>query len=100
MDEKIVYLDSGKVVGKVVGDTFIKNVKSSKHFLQKPPAIAFDMSSMEEAERLGAMHVRVFDKENKTTYSAPIARVWQRGFSIQRGFGSQVALRLTDWDIS
>ena len=31
-----------KVVGKVVGKLFMKNLKGSVHFLRIPPAIAFD----------------------------------------------------------
>ena len=42
-----------RVVGAVKGDTFFKTIRKS-HFLRKPPAIAFDTNSLEQAKQAGA----------------------------------------------
>ena len=87
----------GKIVGAVVGDTFRKRVQSSKHFLRKPPAIAFDVSTLLDAQRAGATWVKVTDADTGRVYRASIHAVLQDGFAVNRGFGAQVALPLSKW---
>jgi hypothetical protein len=86
------------VVGEVRGGVFYKTVRASAHFLQKPRAIAFDVSTLHDAERAGALHVEITDSESGRVYRAPIAHVWARGFRVSRGFGEQVALTLGEWN--
>jgi hypothetical protein len=87
----------GHVVGKVKGDTFFKAVDGSRHFLRVPPAICFDEQSLKEAERAGAVHVAVTDRETGIAYRASIRLVWDSGFKVNRGFGNQIALPLDKW---
>ena len=69
---------SGKrIVAKVRGDTLYKTVNSSKHFLKIPPAIAFDISTLEDAERAGAVRVQVKDRDTGTSYKATIKHIWK-----------------------
>ena len=82
-----------KVVGHIEGDTFHKQVEGSRHFLRRPPAIAFDVSTLDDAEKKGAKHVCVTDKE----YHARMSTVRDKGFSMNRGYGNQIALPLTEW---
>lgn len=87
-----------KIVGYVQGQTFFKRIKSSKHFLRKPPAIAFDTSSLCDAELLGARFVQVTDSESGKVYKASIDQIWVEGFSLNRGHGQQQALHLSKWN--
>ena len=94
--KQAVYV-GGKVVGHVSGDIFSKKVKGSKHFLRKPPAIAFDRNSLEQAERLGASKIIIHDTESRISYSGALQTVLKRGFKVNRGHGDQIALPLADW---
>lgn len=84
-----------KVIGHVKGDVFYKTIKGSKHILRRPPALAFDVQSLEEAEQAGARKVEVLDTETKNRYVAQLAHVWEKGFRLNRGFGEQIALPMT-----
>ncbi len=86
-----------KVVGCIEGDTFHKQVEGSRHFLRRPPAIAFDVSTLDDAEKKGAKHVCVTDKETWKEYHARMSTVRDKGFSMNRGYGNQIALLLTEW---
>lgn len=95
-----IFTASGKVCGKVCGDTWHKTIHGNKHFLQRPPAIAFDLKSLEQVEHVGARRVVVVDQENGTTYTASLARLRESGFEFDRGHGRQVALPLSGWTIT
>lgn len=87
---------NGKVVGEVRDDgVFQKHILSSRHFLQRPTrSIAFDEQTLAAAERAGADQVEIFDDETNEVYRASIALIRERGFQVERGFGSQIALAL------
>ena len=90
---------SKKVVGTVAGHVFFKSIYGSRHFLRRPPAIAFDVQSLADATRAGAVVVVVTDMETGTTYTSSIPYVYKAGFSINRGFGNQIALPMSKWEI-
>jgi hypothetical protein len=85
------------VVGHVRGDTFYKRLRASAHFLRVPPAIAFDVSTLDDAERAGARFVHVTDGESGRVYRSSIATIRANGFRVARGFGEQIALALDDF---
>lgn len=86
------------VVGKVSGDTFLKSVDGSRHFLRVPPAICFDVQSLKDAEQAGAVYAEVTDRETSKVYRSSIRFVWEQGFKVNRGFGEQWALALKEWN--
>ena len=88
-----------QVVGKVLNGVFTKRVRSSRHFLRKPPAIALDIDTVEQALRLGATKVEVYDMESGMFYRAKIDLIFEKGFRFNRGFGDQIALCLSRWEI-
>ena len=88
-----------KTFGIVYGDILRKTVKASKHFLKKPPAICLDSDALERAIQAGATRVEVLDQESGCTYSQTIAQVKRAGFVIDRGWGVQLALVLTAWQV-
>lgn len=92
-----IYVGS-KTVGAVKGDCFFKRVMASAHFLRKPPAIAFDVSTLRDAEAAGAKWVEVTDAESGRVYRASMATVWERGKGFNRGYGAQWFLPLNEWN--
>ncbi|OQY87265.1 MAG: hypothetical protein B6D41_11825 [Chloroflexi bacterium UTCFX4] len=89
---------NSKIIGEVCGETFYKNVLGSKHFLRVPRAIAFDVSSLNDAENADARFVQVTDAETSRVYRASIATIRAKGFRVARGFGEQIALALEFWN--
>jgi hypothetical protein len=91
---------NGRIVGQVKGNAFTKTVSGSKHFLRSPKAIALDTQSVADARKAGATLVEVVDRETGLVYRASIDRLFTKGFSLDRGYGSQIALSITDWNTS
>lgn len=87
----------GKPIGHVVGDEFRKTVRGSVHFLRRPRAIAFDTSTLQDAEQYGASIVVVQDAETGKVYRASLGTVRQHGFTLDRGHNQQIALPLERW---
>jgi hypothetical protein len=85
------------IVGEVRGDTFYKRLRASAHFLNVPPAIAFDVSTLDDAERAGARFVEITDTESGRVYRSSIATIRAKGFRVARGFGEQIALAMDEW---
>lgn len=98
MSDRVEVYAGPKVIGFVESGVFRKNVRSSKHFLKKPPAIAMDVASLEMAEAAGAVAVEVTDLDTGIVYTVSVRKVWQQGWLINRGHGDQVALSLSFWD--
>lgn len=96
---KLVYA-GGRVIGSVKGDTFYKRVSGSKHFLEKPPAIMFDIQSLKDAERYGAKFIHITDRETDDIYTAPTALIWAKPIYKNYGFGEQVGLCLIDFTVN
>ena len=94
--EKAIYVGN-RLVGWVSDGIFRKRLRASEHFLRKPEAIAFDVSSLQDAEAQGARIVSVTDVETGTEYEAFISTIWADGFSVNRGHGKQRALRISLW---
>jgi len=88
----------GKVVGRVENKTFCKTIIGSKHLLRIPPAIAFDVTSLEAAESAGAQMVWVKDVETASVYETTISKIKEKGIRLNRGYGDQVALPLKNWN--
>ena len=89
-----------KPIGFVSGGRFCKTITGSKHMLRSPKAIAFDVCTLDDAERAGASHVSVTDSETGRTYCAPIDDVRRFGFPVVRGHGRQVALPLDRYSVN
>lgn len=84
----------GKIVGRVIAGVFIKRVDGSKHFLHNPPAISFNRTSLDAATKAGAVYVHITDTSTGKQYCARIDRIERDGFTVERGYGKQIALRL------
>ena len=96
---KPIFLN-GRVIGHVRDGVFEKTLARSRHFLRRPPAIAFDRATLRDARRAGAMRVRIVERERGDVYEATIDEIERYGFPVQRGFGDQVALHLSRWSVN
>jgi hypothetical protein len=92
-----VHTSRGKIVGQVVGDVFKKDIKTA-HILSKFNALASDISTIHEAESLGALYVEFTNTDDGITYRSPIAKFWDCGKAIDFGFGSQQMLSLAHFE--
>lgn len=70
------------------------------HFLFKPPAIAFDTTTIERARALGATFVVCHDTDTDTDYTAPLEAFDLHGFDLDRGHGAQRGLHLARWTVT
>jgi len=87
-----------RVVGQVIGNVFVKKVSANKHFLRYPPAIAFDISSLNQAKKAGANIVKVIDRDSGREYKTSINKIMKDGFDLNYGYGDQKALLLVEWN--
>ena len=95
-----IYLPgTDKPIGYVQGGIFRKTITGSTHMLRKPPAIAFDLSTLDAAEAAGALHVAITDRETGKVYRASIADVRYYGRPVVRGHGRQIGLALDHYSI-
>ena len=96
-----IYLrGTSQVVGRVDGQWFYKTIRGSVHILRVPMlSIGFDVSTLEDALAAGALHVAVSDSETGKVYRQSIENVMRYGLEVRRGFGRQIALRLTAYSI-
>lgn len=95
-----IRVPGGRIVATVTGDTLEKSIVGSKHILRRPPAIAFDVSVLNDARKLGAKNVIVLDRETGDVYRTEMDDIFFRGIKLNRGFGEQLALTLNQWKLS
>jgi hypothetical protein len=88
---------AGRIVGTVRGDTFFKSIQFSRHALRTPPALALDLGSLADAEHAGARYVEIRDTETGRVFKAAVGTIRARGWTIDRGYGRQIALGLGEW---
>lgn len=88
-----------KIVGTVKNNTFKKKLIADKHFLRKPPSIAFDIASLLEAKYVGATKVEITETKTGDKYTSSIQQIFDKGFKFNRGYGNQIALILKEWEI-
>lgn len=88
------------VVGVVTPDGIFKKTAKDANFLQRPPALALSIGSLEQAEREGAHKVEITHARTGKVYSASIDLIWQHGTKTQRGgYEPQIYLPLEFWEI-
>jgi hypothetical protein len=88
----------GAYISRVEGGTFYKSIAGSSHLLHTPRALAFNIASLEDAERLSAQRVEVADRESRRVWRATIAQIRRYGFEVKHGgFEAQIAVPLSRW---
>jgi hypothetical protein len=89
-----------RAIGAVIGDCFHKSILGSKHILKRPRAIAFDRSTLRDAQAAGATCAAILDRETGTTYTISFETIDAHSFSVFRGHGDQIAVTLDRWSIN
>ena len=75
--------------------TFSKRLKPG-HVLRRPPAIALQVSVVEELQRLGCERIEALMPDGDVL-SVPFALFTLKAQALDRGFGAQLALPLVFW---
>jgi len=88
----------GRVVGRVVGGVLLKAVNDNG-FLRTPPAIAWDVTALQQAEAAGATVTMVTHRQTGDVYRADLADFRRFGFPVKRGAGDQTGLALSHWHV-
>ena len=98
-DKRLVKLSDGRVVGWIEGDTFIRPVVGSRHQLRQPPAWAIDAEAFDKEIKPQATLFRVKDSETNTIYEVSTDYLDQHKGELDRGFGRQYFLPLSQWKV-
>ncbi len=91
-----MYSEQGKHIGNVIGNEWRKDLLN-RWMLTTPPAIANDVQALRNAVRAGAEYVVATNKDNGIIYRVSIAKIFDKGFDVNRGFGLQRGLALSEW---
>ncbi len=88
------------IVGQVDGATFRKTITGSKHLLQRPRAICFDRSTLNDAQAAGATRAEILDRATGTIYVTTFETINIYAFPVHRGYGDQVGVTLDHWSVN
>ena len=95
----IIYINhrtKGRIpVAEVRGDVLHKSIYDASWLMQKPPGIAFDSSSLADAEQAGAEYICAVYAGME--YWCALALIRKRGIPVSRGHGLQRGLGWDDW---
>jgi hypothetical protein len=89
------------ITGAIVDGWLVKVVEGSKHMLRRypGPGWATDAATLTIARTLGAVGVRVEDRETGRVYRASMATLDAHGVRFNRGYGEQIALHMKHWQL-
>ena len=84
----------GKMIGKVLGDTYTKKVKKSKHLMIILNAWGIDKSVVDNLVKSGVTKVLIHETEEKIDYFVPLSEFIEKGIERDYGHSPQVFLSL------
>ena len=88
-----VYLDDGRIIGNIDGDTFIKTV-CSWHILRQPPAWCMDAKVFDTVIKKKARFIIFYCRDTKERFWASVDLFDREKFQITRKHGRQYCLLL------
>ena len=97
---KPVRKSSGRIIGYIRGDTFVKYASAAIHMLRDPKGWAIDEAALEKARLAGVKSVVIIDQDTGKIYSAPLSVFKEKGIFIERGYGKQRCLPLEFWTVT
>ena len=92
-----VYRSDGRICGEIAGDILRKTARR-EHQLQRPAAWGWDTAIIDQAEQAGARFTEITD-DNGRIWRASLADFRRHGVRVNRGYGEQVALPLSFWQV-
>ena len=93
-----VYNKQDRFIGRIEGDTFIKEVYT-RHQLRKPPAWCIDAEPFDKLIKPSCRYIRIIDKEKHRQYLSTTANFVENKGEIERGFGKQYFMILEKWEV-
>lgn len=78
-------------------DGTLRRRMSARHFLRRPPAIAFDRDVIDQAHAVGAERIVCVDRDSGDAYAVTMDAFMRGAFAFNRGWGDQLALPLAQW---
>ncbi|GGJ03038.1 hypothetical protein GCM10010885_10410 [Alicyclobacillus cellulosilyticus] len=87
----------GKTVGRVAGQTFVKNVVRARHLLRAVGGYAIQAPILEDLHARGVREVRVHEMDTGNVYWTTLETFRTKGKRVNFGHGPQVALPLEHW---
>jgi hypothetical protein len=91
-----MYSCQGKHIGDVIGNEWRKDIRNDG-MLNVPPAIANDVQALHDAIRAGAEYFIARNTQTGMIYRASIAKFFDKGVPMNRGYGNQIYLVLSDF---
>jgi hypothetical protein len=98
-ENKKKIFNSGKVIGTLENNVFIKKVRRSSHFLRVLQAWGTDKTTLLDLKRQGCKTVRLIEKETGRVLEASLERILSEGIERDLGFGPQVFLPEKEWEV-
>lgn len=86
----------GRVVGRVDADGVFWRVVRQNQVLRSPPAVSLHRDVLDQLVALGCRSV-AFTMPDGALLTAPLSIYTGRGIVVDRGYGEQVAVLLTDF---
>ncbi len=94
-----VQRDDGTVIGYVWHGVFMKTLSEVEHKLRVPSAWSTDISSLKQAEKLGANEIEIRCSDTRRIYRASTEVFWENARETNRGHGTQMYLTDRYWTI-
>lgn len=95
----IVRNTNGRVIGRIEGKVFIKEVYGSKHMLRKPLAWAIDCDIFNRVISPLCFSIHIIDKDTKRRYVCGVTTFRAYCHKLNRRFGDQYYLELVHWRV-
>jgi hypothetical protein len=91
-----MYSCQGKHIGDVIGNEWRKDIRNDG-MLNVPPAIANDVQALHDAIRAGAEYFIARNTQTGMIYKVGTAKFFDKGVPMNRGYGNQIYLVLSDF---
>ena len=86
-----------RMVGRIEGKTFIKEVYGSRHMLHFPAGWAIDADVFNAAIAPNCYSIHIIDRETGKRYIAGVKTFREKCQTLNRGHGKQYYLELVHW---
>jgi hypothetical protein len=95
-----VYNSRRQTCGYIRGQTFYRKFNPERHLIKFPaPALAYDLSAIDQAQRAGVEKLEAFDGQG-TFYRVTLAHFLESARLDDRGYGPQYVLDLTGFSVT
>ena len=90
---------SGQIIGYVHRSEFIVPRRRGLHWLRIVNGWAIDRLALERAIAVGARVVAILDRDTGVVFRTTVDKLRARGVPVDFGYGSQLALPESEWEV-